>query len=86
MPFTTPGQMKYGRVPPNRHGTRTMLDGLGDILPIAAADADAIREVQPVSLCAQIDRSDIFALALPLPAATPAGTETACLVQTVHID
>jgi hypothetical protein len=43
------------------------VDGLSDILPVAAADTHAIGEMQPVGLGPQIDRGDALDFALPLP-------------------
>ena len=61
-------------------------DGLVDVLPLAAADAHAIGEMQPIVLGAQIDRGDLFAVARPLPAAHPAGAQAALAMQPVHVD
>src|SRR5690348_6477379 len=52
-------------------------DGLRHVLPVAAADAHTIGEMQPVGLGPQADRRDPLALALPFPAAHPAGAQAA---------
>src|SRR5271166_3416399 len=61
-------------------------DGLVDVLPLAAADAHAIGEMQPVMLGAQFDRGDRFAVAHPLQAAHPAGAQAALAMQPVYVD
>jgi hypothetical protein len=61
-------------------------NALGHVLPLAAADAHAIGEMQPVVISAEIDRGDLLAVAAPLPAAHPAGAQAALAVQPVHID
>ena len=61
-------------------------DGLGHVLPIAAVDAHTIGEMQPVGLGAQADRRDLLAVACPLPAAHPAGAQTALAAQPVHVE
>lgn len=53
--------MKYGLVPPKWHADDA--NGLGDILPFAAADTHAIGEMQPVGFGAQINRGDVLATA-----------------------
>ena len=40
-------------------------DGLSDVLPLVAADAHAIGEMQPVVLGAQVDQRDLLAVARP---------------------
>src|SRR5262249_32859603 len=68
-------------------------DGLRHILPTAAADADAIGQMQLISLSAQINRGDFFPVAAPFPTnvATPfptpgpTGAKAARLVQSVHV-
>src|SRR4051794_15807702 len=61
-------------------------DGLGNVLPVAAADAYTIGKAQPVGLGSEADRRDFLAVASPLPAAHPAGAQAALAVQPVHIE
>src|SRR6266508_2379806 len=56
-------------------------DGLRHILPTAAADADAIGQIQLISLGAQINQGDFFPVATPFPTTEPAGAKAARLVQ-----
>jgi hypothetical protein len=61
-------------------------DGFGHVFPFAAAHADAVGQMEPIGLGAQIDGRDLLAVARPLPATHPTGTQAACAVQPIHVD
>jgi predicted short-subunit dehydrogenase-like oxidoreductase (DUF2520 family) len=86
MPFTTPGQMKYGRASPEAAGDADDADGLGHVLPLPTANAHAVGQMQPVGLGAQVNRGDLLAVARPLPASHPAGAQASFAMQPVHFN
>ena len=61
-------------------------DGLVDVLPLAAADAHAIGEMQPIMFGTHIGRGDLVAVARPSPGTHPAGAQAALAMQSVRVD
>src|SRR5437868_8947859 len=60
--------------------------GLGHVLPVSAADAHTIGEMHPVGIDAQADPRNPLTIMRPLPAARPAGAQTAFAMQPVHVE
>ena len=62
------GAEEIGPLPAEAAGHADNADDLVDVLPLAAADAHAVGEMQPIIPGAHIGRGDPVAVARPLPA------------------
>jgi hypothetical protein len=60
--------------------------GFRHILPVAATDPHAVRELETVSIGAQIDPSNVLAVTLPRPTATPARAKAARAMQSIDVN